>query len=123
MAPTSLTPYQFCLQTSRLSHPDLVAAFNRLCAQACVAYLANRVSPTPGSETYRGTAPFSEPEAQALRDFELAHHFVLSVYYHSYANIFIFPWAYIVQKTEDDDLFQVHVAELRLKHAPLSAIR
>ncbi len=63
-------------------------------------------SPTPGSETYRGSAPFSEPETQALRDFEIAHHFELSVYYHAYANIFIFPWGFVQQNCPDNDLYR-----------------
>ena len=62
-------------------------------------------SPYPGSETYRGTGPFSEPETQALRDFILARHFVLSVFWHSFANILIYPWGYVRQQCPDDDIY------------------
>lgn len=62
-------------------------------------------SPYPSSETYRGPSGFSEPETQAMRDFELAHDFVLSCYYHSYSDIFIYPWGYARIKTPDQDIF------------------
>jgi hypothetical protein len=52
-------------------------------------------SPTPSSETYRGTAAFSEPETQVMRDFALGRQFRLANNYHSYGNYLIFPWGYI----------------------------
>lgn len=58
-------------------------------------------SGTPGSETYRGSAPFSEPETQALRDFINAHDFVTALNYHSYSNLLIYPWGYEEQFPED----------------------
>jgi hypothetical protein len=52
-------------------------------------------SPTPSSETYRGTAAFSEPETQVMRDFALGRQFRLANNYHSYGNYLIFPWGFI----------------------------
>ena len=52
-------------------------------------------SPTPSSETYRGTAAFSEPETQVMRNFALGRQFRLANNYHSYGNYLIFPWGYI----------------------------
>jgi carboxypeptidase T len=52
-------------------------------------------SPTPSSETYRGTAPFSEPETQVMRNFALGRQFRMANNYHSYGNYVIFPWGYI----------------------------
>jgi carboxypeptidase T len=49
-------------------------------------------SSVPSSDTYRGTAPFSEPETQALRDFFLAHDFKAMITYHSYAQLILYPW-------------------------------
>jgi carboxypeptidase T len=49
-------------------------------------------SPTPSSETYRGPYAFSEPEAQAIRDFCIAHQFGIAMDYHSYADLHMFPW-------------------------------
>ncbi len=64
-------------------------------------------SPVPDDETYRGTAAFSEPETQVMRDFEAAHNFVLEVAYHSYSDYILFPWRYDCYDTPDDDLFWV----------------
>jgi hypothetical protein len=53
-------------------------------------------SPIPSDPTYRGSAAFSEPESQNLRDFIAAHDFVLTIYYHSYSNLIICPGVMIV---------------------------
>ncbi|MHA1168722.1 MAG: M14 family zinc carboxypeptidase [Candidatus Hodarchaeales archaeon] len=44
-------------------------------------------------ETYPGTAPFSEPETAALRDFVLKHKFSAAISLHSGVNATYFPWA------------------------------
>lgn len=62
-------------------------------------------SPSTGSETYRGTAPFSELETQALRDFSIARNFTASLYFHSHANLILWPWGYDQITTPDNDLF------------------
>jgi len=62
-------------------------------------------SPIPAYVTYRGLAPFSEPETQNLRDFAIEREFVLSVYLHSYSNLIIWPWGYRALYTEDEDVF------------------
>jgi hypothetical protein len=47
------------------------------------------------SDIYRGTAPFSEPETAALRDFILAHPEIRAhVDFHSYSQVILFPWGY-----------------------------
>ncbi len=51
-------------------------------------------SPNPGSQTYRGPEPFSEPEIRAIRDFMLARNFVFAQNYHTYGNLLIHPWGY-----------------------------
>nr|CBH38710.1 hypothetical secreted protein, zinc carboxypeptidase family [uncultured archaeon] len=48
----------------------------------------------PAKETYRGVAPFSEPETQAIRDFVATHEFYASISYHSYSQLVIYPWGY-----------------------------
>ncbi len=63
-------------------------------------------SPTPSSETYRGTAPFSEPTTQAIRDFCESRHFVNALNYHTYSNLLILPWGYIPQETPDSLIFR-----------------
>ena len=52
-------------------------------------------SPVTSSETYRGTAGFSEPETQAVKWFDEHHHFQISLNYHTYGNDVIYPWGYI----------------------------
>jgi len=51
-------------------------------------------SPNPSSETYRGPAPFSEPETRAVRDLFLKYPFQALISYHSYSQIILFPWGY-----------------------------
>ncbi len=62
-------------------------------------------SPSGFDNTYRGTGPFSEPESQNMRDFTIAHEFVITVYYHSYSNLILWPWGYDYYITPDNDLF------------------
>lgn len=62
-------------------------------------------SPNPRSSTYRGTAPFSEPETAALRDFVLTRRFRTSLSYHSYGRLMIYPWGYAMAKTPDHNSF------------------
>ena len=46
------------------------------------------------NETYRGSAPFSEPETQAVRDFVDSHDFPIALNYHSYSDLLIYPFGY-----------------------------
>ncbi len=62
-------------------------------------------SPIGSDNTYRGTGPFSEPETQNMRNFITAHNFVITVYYHSYSNLFLWPWGYDYFFTPDEDIF------------------
>ncbi len=54
----------------------------------------NGSSPDPTKGTYRGPVVFSEPEAQNIRDFVKQHQFVISLSYHSYSNLWLYPWGY-----------------------------
>ena len=51
-------------------------------------------SPNTSSDTYRGTSGFSEPETQNLKNFCNAHQFKLTLNYHTYGNLLIYPWGY-----------------------------
>jgi Zinc carboxypeptidase/Immune inhibitor A-like, MAM domain/Dockerin type I domain len=63
-------------------------------------------SPQGNDETYRGTGPFSELETQALRDFITAHNFPITMYYHSHANLILWPWGYDNNLyTPDENIF------------------
>jgi hypothetical protein len=61
-------------------------------------------SPTPGSAVYRGTAPFSEPETQAVRNLCNARHFTTWLTYHSYGDLLLFPWGYAFDYTTDHEI-------------------
>lgn len=51
-------------------------------------------SPTPGSDLYRGTGPFSEPEVVAVRDFVNTRDITIWFSYHSYGELLLYPWGY-----------------------------
>jgi len=63
-------------------------------------------SPDPDDETYRGPSAFSELETQAMRDFIIAHDFILTLYFHSYGNLILWPYSYDYDLyTPDDNIF------------------
>jgi len=51
-------------------------------------------SPNPNSEVYRGQSAFSEPETQVMRDFCNSREFRLTLNYHTFGNLLIYPWGY-----------------------------
>ena len=61
------------------------------------------------SGTYRGTAPFSEPETQAVRNFMNSRQFKLNFNYHTYGDHNIIPWGYIPNLlTPDSTLYNFY---------------
>ncbi len=63
-------------------------------------------SPVPSSQTYRGPAPFSEPETAAMRDFILSHRFVTGMTLHAYSEINLLPYGWAEAKLEDAGLYE-----------------
>ncbi len=61
-------------------------------------------SPFPVDETYRGTAPFSEPETRIVRDFCMDQAFSISMSYHTYSDYTMFPWCWQTEFTPDSAL-------------------
>lgn len=61
-------------------------------------------SPRTSSETYRGAAPFSEPETQAMRSLREAEHYSVSLSFHSFGNIVYYPWSYCDESSPDHAL-------------------
>jgi hypothetical protein len=59
-------------------------------------------SPVPSSQTYRGTAPHSEPETQAIAALHAAHPPVLGVSYHTFTGLILHPWGYAFGRVPDD---------------------
>lgn len=60
-------------------------------------------SENPCSDTYRGTAPFSEVETQNIRNigYKYAHKLAAYMAIHSYGGFFLYPWGY-AQKLPPD---------------------
>lgn len=55
-------------------------------------------------ETYRGTAPFSEPETQVLRDYILNEpRGVAHVDVHSFSQLILYPWGYTADPAPEPD--------------------
>ena len=55
------------------------------------------------SATYRGTAPFSEPENEAMRRFIKDHDFKFAISYHTYGNLILYPLGWQVKTPSHDD--------------------
>ncbi len=57
--------------------------------------LSSGSSGTPSHDTYRGTAPFSEPENVVIRNFVATRNNLKTfVSYHSFSELYLRPWAY-----------------------------
>ncbi len=54
------------------------------------------------SDSYRGTVAFSEPESRAIRDFCNSHRFRVTVNYHSFSNLVLYPMSYRREYTRDN---------------------
>ena len=66
-------------------------------------------SPETSSDTYRGTAPFSEPETQAVKWLCEQVPFTIAQNYHTYSDMLIYPWGYIGDfETPDSLTFRAH---------------
>lgn len=58
------------------------------------------------SETYRGTAPFSEPETTDLMAFMATMPAGMSMSSHSFSNLMLYPWGYNTIVTPDDNTYR-----------------
>ena len=73
-------------------------------------------SSVKGDETYRGSAPFSEPETAAIRDLMLRHKFKFAVNYHAYGGLLVYPWGVFEKETVDSSLFRNIALDMHLKN-------
>lgn len=69
-------------------------------------------SGTPSSDIYRGTAPFSEPETESVRDLVLSRNFRAVLTYHSYSQLILFPWGYTSDHCPHYPLFYMMAQEM-----------
>lgn len=63
-------------------------------------------STTPGSDTYRGTSPFSEPETQTIDAFMRLHSIRTCLNYHTYSRLLIYPFGYLEAESPDSLRFR-----------------
>lgn len=68
-------------------------------------------STDPNSDLYRGVAPFSEPETQAIRNLCSIYRFGCIFNYHSYSNLLIYPFAALSRETDDSSTFRGFAAD------------
>ena len=57
------------------------------------------------SFNYRGPYPFSENETQGVRNFVDTHNISISLSYHSYGEVMMYPWMHTSLPTPDEELF------------------
>lgn len=69
-------------------------------------------SPQTSNETYRGTAPFSEPETQAIKWLCEQNEFDLALNYHAFGNYLIYPWGYTAALSPDSNTFSAMAAAM-----------
>jgi hypothetical protein len=63
-------------------------------------------SGNPNSGTYRGTAPFSEPESSAIRDLmSIGRPFAALISYHNFSQLVLKAWGYTIAPTADESYF------------------
>lgn len=69
-------------------------------------------STDPGSDTYRGTAPFSEPETTTLKNFLASKNFSNVLNYHTYGNYLIYPYGCFPWLTPDSLTFFEYAGDM-----------
>lgn len=69
-------------------------------------------STDPWSDTYRGTAPFSEPETAAIRDFLATKNFRNALNYHTYGSLLIYPYGALGHETADSVIFREFASDM-----------
>jgi murein tripeptide amidase MpaA len=69
-------------------------------------------STNPSDDTYRGTAPFSEPETQAVRDFIAGKSIKTALNYHTYGNLLIYPYGALGHETPDSIIFREYAGDM-----------
>ncbi|MBN1232261.1 MAG: T9SS type A sorting domain-containing protein [Candidatus Coatesbacteria bacterium] len=70
------------------------------------AYMWESGDTDPNSPTYRGPSQFSEPEIQIIRSFTLAKKPLLSLSFHSYGELVLWPWSCYSEASKKDAVFR-----------------
>lgn len=69
-------------------------------------------STSPSSDTYRGTAPFSEPETNNIKNFLATRKLKNALNYHTYGNYLIFPYGALNRETPDSLIFREYAIDM-----------
>ena len=69
-------------------------------------------STTPSSDTYRGTAPFSEPETNNIKNFLASRKIKNALNYHTYGNYLIYPYGALDHETPDSLTFREYASDM-----------
>jgi carboxypeptidase T len=56
--------------------------------------------------------PFSENETQMIKEFCETHNFKIALNYHSYSNLFLYPWGYTPEPCPDDNVFSEYAKRM-----------
>ncbi|KAK9680825.1 Carboxypeptidase activation peptide [Popillia japonica] len=77
------------------------------------------------SDTFAGSAPFSESETSALRDVVLAYGDQIKLYltFHSYGNYLLYPWGYTSELPEDADVLDALAVDVEAAIASVAGTR
>lgn len=75
-------------------------------------------SSIPSSETYRGKAPFSEFENQAIRDIVYENPPAIALSYHSFSELILYPWGYTTEQPQDKELLEKIAIEMAKTTGP-----
>ena len=67
--------------------------------------LSGSTSFIDASEVYRGPSPFSENETQAIQQFVDTHNITIAITYHTYGQLVLYPWGYMILPPKDKSLF------------------
>ena len=62
-------------------------------------------SPSIDAQSYRGPAPFSEPETQAQREIVAALQPKTGLSFHTYSDLYVRPWGYTTTAPQDSSAF------------------
>lgn len=66
-------------------------------------------SSNPGSDTYKGPKPFSEPETQAIKAYVEAHQNITTLLsFHTFSELVLYPWGHKYSSIDITRDFEVH---------------
>jgi len=69
-------------------------------------------STSPSSDTYRGTAPFSEPEINNIKNFLAGKGIKNTLNYHTFGNLLIYPYGALEHETPDSLIFREFAGDM-----------